>query len=454
VSERTATVVIVGGGFGGLAAAKALRKTPARIFLIDRSNHHLFQPLLYQVATSVLTPEQIGSPLRGILRNQKNTTVILGEVKGVDKDARRVSVDSTDRQGVPLAYDYLVLATGASHSYFGHNEFERYAPGLKSLPDAVAIKNKILDAFEQAEAEEDPSHHRDLLTFVLVGAGPTGVELAAAIAVLVQTTLKSEFRRIDPTSARIVLVDMANRVLGPYSERLSSAAKKRLEDLGVEVRLGHGVDQIDEQGVVVAGERIAAKTVIWTAGVTPSPAGKWLGVETDRAGRVRVGKDVSVPGHPEVFVVGDTASFEQDGKPLPGVAQVAMQQGRYVGKLIHRRIVGRPPLPPFRYWDKGNMAVVGKGFAVLQSGKVQLSGLLAWLVWAAVHLQFLAQRNLRVAVFLQWVWTGVTGQRGSRLILNSRAPACEDTPHLESRSTATATRSLPANQPALSGDGR
>jgi NADH dehydrogenase FAD-containing subunit len=446
--------VIVGGGFGGLAAAKALRKTPARVFLIDRTNHHLFQPLLYQVATSVLTPEQIGSPLRGILRNQKNTTVILGEVKGVDKESRRVVVDSADRQGVPLAYDYLVLATGASHSYFGHNEFERYAPGLKSLPDAVAIKNKILAAFEQAESEEDPSHHRDLLTFVLVGAGPTGVELAAAIAVLVRSTLKSEFRRIDPTSARIVLVDMANRVLGPFSEKLSAAAKKRLESLGVEVRLGHGVDQIDENGVIVAGERINAKTVIWTAGVTPSPAGKWLSVETDRAGRVRVGKDVSVPGHPEVFVVGDTASFDQDGKPLPGVAQVAMQQGRYVGKLIRRRIVGQSPLPPFRYWDKGNMAVVGKGFAVLESGKVRFSGLVAWLVWAAVHLQFLAQRNLRVSVFLQWVWTGVTGQRGSCLILNSRPSACESAPQSESHSHGTSNPSFTANEPALSGGGR
>src|SRR6202047_3983002 len=342
MAEHAHTVVIVGGGFGGLATAKALRDAPVQVILIDRSNHHLFQPLLYQVATAELGPSQIATPIRNILCHQSNLTVIMGEVTGVDKDQRKVTVNNVDRTGVLLSYDSLILATGAHHSYFGHNEFERYAPGLKSLPDAVAIKNKILDAFEQAEAEEDPSHHRDLLTFVLVGAGPTGVELAAAIAVLVQTTLKSEFRRSDPTSARIVLVDMANRVLGPYSERLSSAAKKRLEDLGVEVRLGHGVDQIDEQGVVVAGERIAAKTVIWTAGVTPSPAGKWLGVETDRAGRVRVGRDVSVPGHPEVFVVGDTASFEQDGKPLPGVAQVAMQQGRYVGKLIHRRIVGRP----------------------------------------------------------------------------------------------------------------
>jgi NADH:ubiquinone reductase (H+-translocating) len=454
MTEETPIVVIVGGGFGGLAAAKALRKTPARIVLIDRTNHHLFQPLLYQVATSVLTPEQIGSPLRGILRKQENTTVILGEVKGVDTAGKRVFVDSVDRQNVPLPYDYLVLATGASPSYFGHDEFEKHAPRLKSLADAVAVKNRILRAFEQAEAEEDPGRHRDLLTFVLVGAGPTGVELAAAIAVLVRTTLKSEFRRIDPTSARVVLIDRGNRVLGPYSEKLSAAATKRLESLGVEVRLGPDVDQIDENGVVAAGERISAKTVIWTAGVTPSPAGKWLGVETDRAGRVRVGKDVSVPGHGEIFVIGDTASFEEDGKPLPGVAQVAMQQGRYVGKLIHRRIVGRSPLPPFRYWDKGNMAVVGKGFAILQSGKVQLSGLLAWLAWSAVHLQFLAQRNLRVSVFLQWVWTGLTGQRGSRLIVTSPLPASEGTSEMKSSSNASASQPLPATKPALSGGGR
>jgi NADH dehydrogenase len=436
VSERTATVVIVGGGFGGLATAKALRKTPGRVLLIDRTNHHLFQPLLYQVATSVLMPEQIASPLREILRKQKNTTVILGEVKGVDKEQNYVFVDSADRQGVPLAYDYLVLATGASHSYFGHNEFAKYAPGLKSLTDATAVRHKVLEAFELAEAEENPARHQDLLTFVLVGAGPTGVELAAAIAILVRSALKSEFRRIDPTSARVVLVDMANRVLGSFSESLSTAAKKRLEDLGVEVRLGSSVDQIDENGVVVARERIAAKTVIWTAGVTPSPVGKWLAVETDRTGRVRVDKDVSVPGHAEVFVLGDTAFFEQDGKPLPCVAQVAIQQGSYVGKTIHRRIVGKSPLPPFRYFDKGSMAVVGKGFAVLQTGKIQLSGLIAWLVWGAVHLEFLAQRHLRVSVFLQWVWTGVTGQRGSRLILNSFRSACESRPQSESCSNA------------------
>jgi len=414
-------IVIVGGGFGGLAAAKALRNAPAEVIVIDRSNHHLFQPLLYQVATSVLTPGQIGSPIRGILRNQKNTTVILGEVTGVDKEQTCVIIRDADRNEVRLAYDYLILATGVTHSYFGHNEFEKFAPGLKTLADAVAIRNKILQAFEQAEAEEDPSRHRDLLTFVLVGAGPTGVEMAGAIAVLVSSTLKSEFRRIDPASARIVLVDMAPRVLPPFSEDLSKAARERLEKLGVEVRLGHSVDQIDADGIAVAGERIASKTVIWTAGVSPSPAGKWLGVETDRAGRVRIGKDLTVPGHPEILVIGDTASLDQNGKPLPGVAQVAIQQGRYAGKLIQGRLVGSPEPGPFSYFDKGSMAVVGKGFAVLQSGKVHVSGFVAWLAWAAVHLQFLAQSSLRVSVFLQWVWTYLTGQRGSRLIVNHHA---------------------------------
>jgi NADH dehydrogenase len=418
-------IIIVGGGFGGLAAAKALRNTPAQIVLIDRTNHHLFQPLLYQVATSVLSPSQIGSPIRGILRNQENTIVVLGEVIGVEKDQKRVFVNDTDRQGVPIPYDYLILATGATHSYFGHNEFEKYAPGLKSLADAVAIRNKVLQAFEQAEAEEDPSRHRDLLTFVLVGAGPTGVEMASAIAELVRTTLKSEFRRIDPASARILLVDMAPRVLGTFSDDLSEAAKEKLGKLGVEVRLGHSVDRIDADGIVVAGERILSKTVIWTAGVAPSPAGKWLSVETDRAGRVRVQKDLTVSGHPEIFVVGDTASLDQNGKPLPGVAQVAIQQGRYAGKLIHSRVIGGHPPGPFNYFDKGNMAIVGKGFAVLQSGKLHVSGFVAWLAWAAVHLQFLATSSLRLSVFLQWVWTYLTGQRGSRLIVNHHASDLE-----------------------------
>jgi NADH dehydrogenase len=413
-------VVIVGAGFGGLAAAKALRNAPVSVVLIDRTNHHLFEPLLYQVATSVLAPGQIASPIRGILRRQKNTTVILGEVTGVDKEKKCVFSSDADRENVPIPYDYLVLATGVSQSYFGHNEFAQYAPGLKTLVDAVAVRNKVLQAFEQAEAEEDPSRHRDLLTFILVGAGPTGVEMAAALAVLVRSTLKSEFRRIDPTTARILLVDMAPRVLQTFSEGLSKAASERLQNLGVEIRLGHSVDHIDADGIVVAGERILSKTVIWTAGVAPSPAGKWLNVETDRAGRVRVQPNLSVPGQPEVFVVGDTASLDENGKPLPGVAQVAIQQGRYAGKLIHKRIAGRPAPKPFKYFDKGNMAVVGKGFAVLQTGKIHVSGFAAWLAWAAVHLQFLATSSLRVSVFVQWVWTYITGQRGSRLIVNHR----------------------------------
>ena len=414
-------VVVVGAGFGGLAAAKALSKAPAEIILIDRTNHHLFQPLLYQVATSVLAPSQIGYPIRGILRRQKNTTVIQGEVTGVDKDQKCVFVSDADRRNVLIVYDYLVLATGATHSYFGRNEFEEFAPGIKSLADAEATRNKVLQAFELAEAEEDPSRHRDLLTFVLVGAGPTGVEMAGALAVLVQTTLKSDFRRIDPSSARIVLVDKNPRVLGSFSEHLSQAAKQRLENLGVEVRLGYGVDQIDADGVVIAGARIKSKTVIWTAGVAPSPAGKWLQVETDRAGRVRIQKDLTVPGHPEIFVVGDTAALEQDGKPLPGVAQVAIQQGGYAGKLIRGRVTGSKPAAPFRYWDKGNMAVVGKGFAVLESAKFQTSGLGAWLIWAFIHLQFLATGGLRLSVFLQWAWMFLTGQRGSRIIVRDHA---------------------------------
>jgi NADH:quinone reductase (non-electrogenic) len=431
-------VVIVGGGFGGLATAKALRNAPVHVTLIDRSNHHLFQPLLYQVATSVLSPGQIGSPIRNILRSERNVTTILAEVSGVDVGQKCVFVNSADRVGVSLPYDFLVLATGVTHSYFGHDEFAAHAPGLKTLADAVSVRNKILQAFEQAEAEEDPCRHHDLLTFVLVGAGPTGVEMASAIAVLIRNSLKSEFRRIDPASARILLFDAAPRVLGTFAETLSVAAAKRLESLGVEVRLGHAVDRIDAEGVIVNGERILSHTVIWTAGVAPSPAGKWLGVPTDRAGRVRINADLSVPGHAEVFVIGDTASLDQDGRPLPGVAQVAIQQGRYTGKLIHRKVTGRCAPPAFRYFDKGNLTVVGKGFAVLQSGKLQLSGFVAWLAWAGVHLQFLAQSSLRVSVFVQWVWTYLTGQRGSRLIVDHHSNNTVG-PRPDSSPVATAT---------------
>jgi NADH dehydrogenase FAD-containing subunit len=343
---------------------------------------------------------------------------MLGDVTGVDKERKHVLVTDADRRDIPIAYDYLILATGSTHSYFGHYEFEAFAPGLKSLADAEAIRNKILQACERAEVEEDPASRRALLTFVLVGAGPTGVEMAGAIAELMHSTLKTEYRRIDPDLARILIVDVAPRILGTFSGSLSEAAKKRLEKLGVEVRLGHGADRIDADGIVLAGERIASKTVIWTAGVSPSPAGKWLHAETDRAGRVRVQGDLSVPGHPEIFVIGDTASLDQDGKPLPGVAPVAIQQGGYAGKLIRDRIAGKPAPGPFSYFDKGNLAVVGKGFAVMQVGKIRISGYLAWLVWGLVHVRSLATSNLRWSVFLQWVWTYFSGRRGAQLIVS------------------------------------
>src|ERR1700683_33847 len=413
-------IVIIGAGFAGLAAAKALRRANADAQVIDRSNHNLFQPLLYKVASTVISPAKIASLIRGLLKSQRNTTVFLGEVRGINKHAKFVYASNEDHEDAALSYDILVIATGVAHSYFGHDEFAEFAPGLKGLADAVRIRNRVLKAFEQAEAEDDPSRRQDLLTFVLVGAGPTGVELASSLAVLVRTKLKAEFRRINLAATRIVVVDMAPRVLGTFASELSEAAKRRLENLGVEVRLGHSVDQIDAEGVVVAGERIGRKSVIWTAGVAPSPAGKWLNVETDRAGRVRIQNDLTVPGHPEILVIGDTASLDQEGRPLPGVAQVAIQQGRYAGKLIHSRITGNTPPGPFSYFEKGSMAVVGKGFAVLQTGKVHVSGFGAWLTWAAVHLQFLATSSLRLSVFLQWIWTYVTGQRGSRLIVNPR----------------------------------
>jgi NADH dehydrogenase len=411
-------IVIIGAGFAGLAAAKALRHANANVLVIDRANHNLFQPLLYQVATTVLSPSQVASPIRGLLKNQRNTTVILGEVSAINKDARFVYASNEDHKDVALGYDILVIATGVTHSYFGHDEFAEFAPGLKGLADAVRIRNRVLKAFEQAEAEDDPSRRQDFLTFVLVGAGPTGVELASSLAVLVRTKLKAEFRRINIAATRIVLVDMAPRVLGTFAAELSEAAQRRLENLGVEVRLGHSVDQIDAEGVVVGGERIASKVVIWTAGVAPSPAGKWLNVEMDRAGRVRIQNDLTVHGYPDIYVVGDTASLEQGGKPLPGVAQVAIQQGRYAGRRIAQSLLGKPSPKPFRYFDKGNMAVIGAGFAILQAGRVRLSGIFAWLAWAGIHLQFLSTGSLRLTIFLQWIWSFLTGQTGVRLIVN------------------------------------
>jgi NADH:ubiquinone reductase (H+-translocating) len=423
LSEKLPRVIIVGGGFGGLAAARALRDAPVQVFLIDKSNHHLFQPLLYQVATALLAPAEIATPVRQLLAKQRNVTVAFAEVSGVDRAKRQVLVNYLDRREAPLDYDYLVLATGASHNYFGHEEFADFAPGLKNLNDATSIRDRILRAFELAEIEDDPKKHQDLLTFVLVGAGPTGVELAGAIAELRRFTLAGDFRRVDPAHARIILVQSGPRILPTFHEKLSRAAHKRLEELGVEIRTGARVSAVDSKGVAIDDERISSRTVIWTAGVTPSPAGKWLGVPTDKAGRVAVQPDCSVPEHPEVFVIGDTASFDDGGKPLPGVAQVAMQQGKYVASVIAARAAHGTAPPPFRYFDKGNMAVVGRNFAVLEIGRFRRSGFTAWLVWGAVHLLFLAARENRIRVVAQWIWSYLTRQRGSRLILGAGGKA-------------------------------
>jgi NADH dehydrogenase len=421
MTAKAPLVVIVGGGFGGLAAAKGLKHSPVDVLLIDRSNHHVFQPLLYQVATSVLAPGQIASPIRSLLAEQANASVMMGNVTGVDAASRQLIVDTDDKAGIRISYDYLILATGATHSYFGRDEFAAFAPGLKSLSDAESLRNHLLEAFEMAEIEDDPGRRQALMTFVMVGAGPTGVEMASAIAVLTQTTLRKDFRRIDPNSAHIVLADMGSRPLATFSEKLSEAARQRLVSLGVDVRLGKPVQTIDADGVVLGDERLRAKTVVWTAGVAPSPAGKWLGCAVDRAGRVRIQPDLTVADHPDIFVVGDTASLDQNGKPLPGVAQVAIQQGKYAARFIFRKVTGHPSLRPFRYFDKGNLAVVGTNFAVLQSAGVQLSGFMAWLVWALIHIQFLADNSLRFTVFMQWVWTYLSGKRGARLIIRPRS---------------------------------
>jgi NADH dehydrogenase FAD-containing subunit len=407
-------IIIVGGGFGGIAAARALRKASARLLLIDKTNHHVFQPLLYQVATSVLSPENIGAPIRHVLRRQANTTVLQGTVTGVDVGKKLCFVGG---EPLPLSYDYLVLATGARHSYFGHDEYAPYAPGLKSLSDAVQLRNKILEAFEACERTLVPQDHPELLTFVIVGGGPTGVELAGAIAELARQTLETEFRRFDPASLKLILVQAGPRILPSFAESLAAAANAKLLKLGVEVRTGAPVEKVDAEGVIVRGERIRTSNVFWAAGVKGSPAAKWLGAEADRAGRVKVLADCSVPSHPEIFVVGDTAYLEEGGKPLPGVAQVAIQQGHYVGRLIAGRLRGKSDPPPFKYFDKGNLATVGRNFAVMEAFGIRSAGLFAKMVWAFVHIQFLVLTSSQLGTLLRWSWKLLTRQRLARLIL-------------------------------------
>jgi NADH:ubiquinone reductase (H+-translocating) len=410
-------VVIVGGGFGGLCAALALKHAPVRVTLIDRTNHHVFQPLLYQVAIAMLSPGEVAAPIREILADQRNTEVLMAEVDAVDPGARTLTLcgDPT-----PLAYDYLVLATGAAPSYFGHPEFERWAPSLKSIGDATAVRARILAAFENAELTEDPAERARLLTFVLVGAGPTGVEMAGAIAELRRFTLPREFRHFDPRSARVVLLDAGERVLATFDPGLSRHVQRRLERMGVEVRLNARVARVDELGVLVGDERIESRTVVWTAGVTPSRAAHWLGSPTDRLGRVKVEPDLTAPGHPDIYVIGDTVTFEQDGQQLPGVAQVAMQMGRFAGAAIAARARGRRGPVMFRYFDYGNMAVIGRNYAVLDSRRVKLSGLVAWFIWATIHINYLNLFSDRLLVLASWAWTYLTRQHGARLIVRPR----------------------------------
>jgi NADH dehydrogenase len=416
-------VVILGGGFGGLFAARALAQAPVRVTLFDRHNYHLFQPLLYQVATASLSPGDIASPIRWVLRRQKNVTVLLADVRRIDAGTRRVVLSAASRAPEApeesLAYDYLIVATGATHAYFGHPEWSARAPGLKTLDDALEMRRRVLLAFEAAERETDEARRRRLLTFVLVGGGPTGVELAGALAEIARHTLSQDFRNIRPESARILLLEGSPHLLGLFPERLRRKARESLERLGVEVRTGALVSAIDEEGVEIGDERVPAQTVLWAAGVAASPLARSLQAPLDRAGRVLVEPTLSVPGHPEIFVVGDLCALERDGKLLPGVAQVAMQGGAHAGRNIVRAVRGRP-LAPFTYRDYGSMAVVGRGSAVADIGPFKVSGFPAWLMWVFLHVFWLIGFRHRLAVMSEWGWAYCTLQRRMRLITGGR----------------------------------
>ena len=409
--RRKPQVVIVGAGFGGLEAAKKLIDEPVRMTVIDRTNHHLFQPLLYQIATAALSPADIAAPIRGILGRGKNTEVILAEVKSVNVEARTVNIGERE-----IKYDYLILATGARHSYFGHDEWEKLAPGLKSLEDAVEIRRRLLLAFEYAEKLTDEAAKKAAMTFVIIGGGPTGVEMAGAIAEIARFTLARDFKHIDPSSARVVLVEGDKRVLSAFPEDLSAKALEQLKELGVEVHTGIHATNLTEAGLQVGDEYIPCRVKIWAAGNVASFVGKTTGAEIDRAGRVIVNNDLTIPGHPEVQVIGDLANFSHDGgKPLPGVSPVAMQQGRHAARNILAMMEGESP-EPFHYWDKGSMATIGRNRAVADVHWFHFSGLLAWLAWLFVHIIFLVGFRNRLAVLIQWAWAYVTFNKGARLI--------------------------------------
>lgn len=408
-------VMILGGGFAGLEAAKQLRRAPVDVTLIDRCNHHLFQPLLYQVAAAGLSATDIAAPIRQILRQQKNATVLLAEADSIDTNARRVRL----HDHAAIDYDYLIVATGVTHSYFGHDEWARHAPGLKTLEEALEIRGRILSAFEHAEMEHDPAARRAWLTFAVIGGGPTGAELAGALAEIARHTLTRDFRRFDPGEARIVLVEGADQVLSGYPADLSAKAKSQLERLGVEVRISAPVTALDETGIWLGEDYLEARTILWAAGVRATPIIETLGTPLDTAGRVPVNPDLTLPQHPEVFVVGDLATIIQDGEPVPGVAPAAIQQGRHTARNIRRAIQGREPLP-FRYVDRGSMATLGRKAAVAVIGRLHLSGFVAWLAWLFVHIFFLIGFRNRFVVLFEWAWSYFTYQRNARLILWGR----------------------------------
>jgi NADH dehydrogenase len=404
-------VVILGGGFAGLYAAKALKSASVKVTVVDRRNHHLFQPMLYQVATAALSPGDIASPIRSILRDQANVEVILGEARSVDTAGRRVLMN-----GSSINYDYLIVATGARHSYFGHEEWEILAPGLKSIEDALEIRRRILLAFEGAEREPDPNQRKTLLTFVVVGGGPTGVEVAGALAEIRRYALRRDFRHIDSREATVLLLEGGTRLLSSYPESLSRAAARALHRLGVEVRTDAFVDGITRDGVSVGGVRIPTKTVVWAAGNLASPLLRSLGAPVDAQGRVMVGEDCTIPAHPEVFVLGDAACFDhREGGPLPGLSPVAIQMGRHAAKTISRDLRGHARRP-FRYRDKGQLAVIGRGRAVADIGRLHFSGFVAWLTWIFVHIFFLIGFRNRIIVLMEWGWSYLTFQHGARLI--------------------------------------
>jgi NADH dehydrogenase len=406
-------VVIVGAGFGGLEAAHHLRNADVDITIIDQRNHHLFQPLLYQVATSTLATSEIAWPIRYLLRDYKNIKTLLGTVKGVDTFARTVS--TTDGETIP--YDTLVLATGARHAYFGHDQWEPFAPGLKTLEDATLIRRRILTAFEKAEREPDPAKRAEYLTFVIIGGGPTGVEIAGTMADLARDTLKGDFRVIDPATARVVLIEGGPRVLSAFSPDLSDYAKKALEKLGVTVHLGHPVTECHIDGVEFDGHSLRAKTIIWAAGVQASPAAKWLGVTADRAGRVVVNNDLTAPNYPEIFVIGDTACVANGEKGMvPGIAPAAKQQGTHIARTIRMRLAGDQAARPFQYHHSGDLATIGKRAAVTDFGFIKLKGYIAWWLWGLAHIYFLIGVRNRLAVALSWLWISVSGVRSARLI--------------------------------------